>query len=78
MNSHQFFEVSKTTIERVGGIGDIEIWIFFIGKEERKVLSYTPIGRAKPFMGIVPSSGYRVGCSFFQEGRPCCIPDIKG
>jgi len=44
VNSHQFFEVSKTTIERVGGIGDIEIWIFFIGKEERKVLSYTPIG----------------------------------
>jgi hypothetical protein len=29
-------------------------------------------------MGIVPSSGYRVGCSFFQVGRPHGMPDIKG
>lgn len=56
MDPHQFFEVRKTSIKGVCGIRDVEFRIFLIGKEIGKIQSQAPVGRAKPFMGVVPSS----------------------
>lgn len=52
--------------------------MLLVGEQIGQVGSQASIRRSEPFMGVVPSSRERIGCSLLEEGRPSCMPGIKG
>ena len=68
MYPQQFLEIGKTTIKGIGGIRDVQFRILLIGEQIGKIQSQAPVGGTKSFMSIMPSSCYRVCCSFLEKG----------
>lgn len=77
METEILLDVCEDAFERIGGVGNVELWVAKVGEEVWEIPPHTVVSTPKSAVRVVPSSCEFIGCSLFQERPPLVMPEFE-
>ena len=71
------FDVCECSIEGIGCVGNLEVWVPLEGEQKWKMSAEAVVGAAETFVRVVPFSGDRIDGFFDEELFPAFVPLCK-